>query len=140
MKKAITIFAIISLFLLIVGCTPQVPKLENNLQNTVQQEEDKLNNQKTTVVQEPLEKTIESSTQIVEIKGFAFVPQTITLKVGDTVVWKQKDSAPHTVTGDEFSSQRLSKGEDFVYTFTAPGTYDYLCSVHPSMRGTVVVK
>jgi len=79
----------------------------------------------------------------VEISGFAFQPQQITIKTGDIVVWTNQDSVSHTIksdTGNEISSSSLSKGATYSHTFTQPGTYDYHCSIHPSMQATVVVE
>jgi plastocyanin len=78
----------------------------------------------------------------VSIQNFAFVPQTITVAPGTTVVWTQKDSAPHTVTSDTGAwpaSAQLSTGQTFSFTFTKVGTYPYHCSVHPYMTGKVIV-
>ncbi len=83
--------------------------------------------------------TAPASVAMVEIKGFAFNPATITISKGTTVTWTQKDSAQHTVTGNNFSSDVLSQGQTFSYTFNDTGTFEYNCHIHPSMRGKVVV-
>lgn len=77
----------------------------------------------------------------VEIEDFIFGPTVITITVGTTVEWENKDNAPHTVRADDGSwgSGRLNKGGKFSYTFTQTGTYTYYCSVHPAMTGTVIV-
>jgi plastocyanin len=79
----------------------------------------------------------------VEIKGFAFNPGTITIKKGTTVTWTHNDGVPHTVTTTkapvDFDSGRMSKGNIFSQTFNTVGTYEYYCSIHPSMRGKVIV-
>jgi Plastocyanin len=76
----------------------------------------------------------------VAIKDFKFDPQTIEISKGDTVVWKNEDSAPHTVTSDSFESGSMSQGDTFKHTFDTAGTFDYYCGNHPSMKGTVKVK
>ena len=78
----------------------------------------------------------------VEIDQFAFVPQRITVKAGTTVTWINEDDAPHTIASSSklFKSKALDTGDKFSFTFTAPGTYAYFCSVHPHMTGTVVVE
>lgn len=78
----------------------------------------------------------------VTITGFAFSPATLSVAVGDTVTWTNEDSAPHTVTADDgtFDSGNLATGETFTQTFDTAGTYDYHCTVHPSMTATIVVK
>ena len=62
------------------------------------------------------------------------------VKKGDTVVWTNKDSAPHTVTGGSLNSGTLSGGQTYSFTFNAAGTVSYACSFHPSMTGKVVVQ
>ena len=97
-------------------------------------------------VQPPVQETkvAEAKTVNVEIKDFSFQPASLKIKVGDTVVWTQRDSVKHTVTvvsGPEtFDSGLLSAGETFSHTFTKPGTYEYKCTPHPGMRGKVVVE
>ncbi|GAA4622867.1 cupredoxin family copper-binding protein [Actinoallomurus vinaceus] len=78
----------------------------------------------------------------VSIKSFAFTPASASVKVGTTVTWTNKDEEPHTVTADggSFRSAPLTAGKTFRYTFTKPGSYPYSCTIHPFMRGTVVVR
>lgn len=84
------------------------------------------------------------TTTSVDIKEFAFGPQSITVKVGATVTWTNDDQDPHTVTSQSgngpLKSQTLNNGDTFKYTFTKAGTFDYLCTIHPFMTGSVVVK
>jgi plastocyanin len=77
----------------------------------------------------------------VTIKGFAFSPANITVKLGTTVTWTNSDQDAHTVTatGGAFGSQALNTGAHYSFTFTKAGTYDYLCTIHPFMTATVVV-
>jgi plastocyanin len=77
----------------------------------------------------------------VSISGNRFSPATVTIAVGGTVTWTNQDSVPHTATAtdDSFDSAILRKGNTYSRTFTAPGTYTYLCTLHPEMTGTVVV-
>ena len=80
---------------------------------------------------------------IVNIAGFAFSPSTVTINVGDSVQWENKDSASHTVTSDsgsELDSPTLSKNGVYSHTFTKAGTFAYHCTLHPGMKGTVIVK
>jgi amicyanin len=83
------------------------------------------------------------ATQSVKIKEFAFGPASITVKVGATVTWTNGDQDPHTVTSQAkdgpLKSATLNNGDTYQYTFTKAGTYDYLCTIHPFMTGTVVV-
>jgi nitrite reductase (NO-forming) len=76
--------------------------------------------------------------------GPGYSPATITVVIGvnNTVVWTNDDNAPHTVTtvNKGFDSGYMNIGARFTYTFTTPGTYQYTCSYHPWMKGTVIVK
>jgi plastocyanin len=62
------------------------------------------------------------------------------INAGDTVLWTNEGSVPHTVTGAAFDSGILNSGETFSFTFTAAGTYEYDCSLHPGqMAGRINV-
>jgi plastocyanin len=77
----------------------------------------------------------------VTIDNFAFAPATLTVKAGTTVTWTNKDEEPHTVAASDgsFHSPGMGTGATFTHTFATAGTFDYVCSIHPSMHGTVVV-
>lgn len=75
----------------------------------------------------------------VDIKGFAFEPNTITVKSGTTVIWTNGDSTPHTITGSNFDSGSISQGSTFSQTFKEAGTFDYHCAIHSNMQGKVIV-
>ena len=78
----------------------------------------------------------------VRIKDYKFVPKELNVRTGTTVIWKNDDPAPHSImTSDgNIQSNPLEQGETKTYTFDTPGTYNYICAVHPFMKGTVVVK
>jgi plastocyanin len=79
----------------------------------------------------------------IEIKDFAFNPQTLTVKSGEKITWINRDEEPHTVVSVEKQfkkSSALDTDEEFTITAGAPGTYTYFCSVHPKMTGTIVVE
>jgi len=78
----------------------------------------------------------------VKIDNFSFGPQTLTVSVGTTVVWTNRDDIPHTVVSTDgvFKSKVRDTDEKFSYTFNKAGTYPYFCSVHPKMTGKVVVQ
>jgi len=79
----------------------------------------------------------------IEIKDFAFNPQKITVKSGEKITWINHDEEPHTVVsvGKKFQkSSALDTDQEFTITAGAPGTYEYFCSVHPKMTGTIVVE
>jgi len=79
-------------------------------------------------------------TAAVAISNFSFEPASVTVKVGTTVTWTNNDTAPHQIKSDTFNSPVLSKGQTFSFTFSAAGTYDYSCNVHPSMKGQIIVQ
>jgi plastocyanin len=78
----------------------------------------------------------------INVKEFMFAPLELTVKAGSTVTWTNMDQEPHTVVSDSglFRSGALDTNESFSYRFESPGTYRYLCTIHPRMMGTVVVE
>ena len=78
----------------------------------------------------------------VQIKDFAFAPNNITVPVGTTLTWTNRDSEPHTVmtTDKAIASKALDTDDRFAFAFGVPGTYTYHCSLHPYMTATVVVR
>jgi plastocyanin len=83
-----------------------------------------------------------ASTAEVKIDNFSFGPAAITVSVGTTVTWINRDDIPHTVVSTDkvFKSKVLDTDEKFSFTFTKPGEYPYFCSIHPKMTGEVVVQ
>jgi amicyanin len=79
----------------------------------------------------------------VSIKNLAFIPSTVQAKVGQTVTWTDNDAPPHNViwvSGPKFaSSSTLESGSTYSIKVTTPGTIHYFCSIHPFMKGTIVV-
>lgn len=77
----------------------------------------------------------------VAIQNFAFAPATLSVKVGTTVTWTNRDEEPHTVAAQNgsFHSPGMGTGATYSFTFTRPGSVDYFCTIHPFMHGTVVV-
>lgn len=75
----------------------------------------------------------------VRIVDFSFQPTTLNVTPGTVVTWTNEDSAPHTATGDDFDTGMLNKGDSNSVTFDTPGAYAYICTYHPSMKGSVVV-
>ena len=82
------------------------------------------------------------TTHYIDIQGYAFSPSSITINVGDTIVWTNYDSASHTVTSNDgtFDSGSISNGNTFSFTFTSAGTFNYYCAPHPNMTGSVTVQ
>jgi plastocyanin len=139
-KESIVLVVLLSIFLTI-GCT--------GTSNTPAQAP--APSPTATVTAFPIESTNISTTPVdtsqntapktvgVNISGFAFGPSSVQISVGDTVKWLNLDSVPHQVHGSNFDSGQIRHGYTYSYTFTQPGTYNYSCSIHPSMQGTVTV-
>ena len=76
------------------------------------------------------------------IQNFHFLPPTLTVAAGTAVTWSNHDEEPHNVVSPEraFRSKAIDGGESFTFVFDKPGTYKYICAVHPHMQGTVIVQ
>jgi plastocyanin len=82
----------------------------------------------------------------VEVKGFRFQPARISIGTGESVAWTQTDNTIHTITSGvpgspdgEFDHRDFGQGETFSHVFSKARTYEYFCSIHDSMTGTVTV-
>ncbi|HET7001380.1 MAG TPA: cupredoxin family copper-binding protein [Puia sp.] len=78
----------------------------------------------------------------VSIVNMSFTPATLTVSVGTTVTWTNNDGMTHTVTSDAsgFDSGDITMGSKYSKVFSVAGTYAYHCTIHPAMKGTIVVK
>ncbi|MDD5193112.1 MAG: cupredoxin family copper-binding protein [Candidatus Nanoarchaeia archaeon] len=97
----------------------------------------------TTIGNTPNTTTSTSKTYDVKIMNFEFSPSTLTIKKGDKVTWTNQDSVHHTIlsdSGTEINSPSLSSGESYSKTFDNIGSYNYHCSIHPSMKGEIIVE
>lgn len=86
--------------------------------------------------------TVSGSSGEVQMKNRAFSPADLSVAPGTTITFRNNDSTAHTVTasGGAFDSGRLESGQEFSYTFSEPGTYEYACTIHPSMKAKVTVR
>jgi plastocyanin len=77
----------------------------------------------------------------IKATGFAFNPPSVTVKKGQKVTWTNGDPAPHNVTSDDgtIKSNDFNKGQSFTYTATKAGTFNYICTIHPQMKATLIV-
>ncbi|MBA2759589.1 MAG: cupredoxin family copper-binding protein [Chloroflexia bacterium] len=77
----------------------------------------------------------------VPIVDFVFDPEVLEITVGTTVTWTNEDAPPHTATStdDVWDSNILNQGDSYSFTFEEAGTYDYICSIHPSMTAQIIV-
>ena len=83
------------------------------------------------------------SSNAVSIDNFTFTPKTLTVKAGTTVSWTNHDDIPHGIASSENAfkkSAALDTDDSYSFTFTAPGTYQYFCYIHPHMVGSIVVE
>ena len=77
----------------------------------------------------------------IAIENMKFVPEIIEVRLGDTIVWKNQDIVPHTVTAKpKFDSEMINSGESFTLKPKTIGATDYVCLFHPMMKGKIVVK
>jgi len=77
----------------------------------------------------------------VNISNFSFQPQVVTVAPGATIVWKNMDGVPHHILSQgSFESSDLNQGDEYRFTFLTTGTFDYICKIHPSMQGRIIVK
>ena len=83
-----------------------------------------------------------AETTEVKIDNFSFGPAALTVPVGATVTWTNRDDIPHTVVSTDgvFKSKVLDTDEKFSFTFSKAGTYPYFCSIHPKMTAKVIVQ
>lgn len=97
-------------------------------------EKTNITQQKTTATTETIE------TDSVSIKNFSFSPSDIKVKRGTTVTWKNEDTSTHKIKSDTFESGDITTGNTYQFKFEDTGTFNYICSIHPSMKGTVTVE
>ncbi|MBP2029103.1 plastocyanin [Methanohalophilus levihalophilus] len=145
MKKTILMLAIVLVAFLAIGCTQdggETPVVEEEApaEETPEDATEELpvdDTETTEDEEEPAGVVVE-----VAIEDFKFVPESVTITTGDTVMWTNFDSAPHTATGNEgeFDSGTLQTDESFSFTFEEAGSFDYICTIHPSMEGVVIVE
>jgi len=90
----------------------------------------------------PQTPVVASAAQVtVEIRNFEFTPRELTVSVGARVTWTNHDSAPHTATAKgQWDTGTLDNGDSATLTFDKAGTYGYICTIHPSMKGTLTVR
>lgn len=92
-------------------------------------------------LQQPTQKPqtkVEANT--ITIQNFAFNPGALTVKIGTKVTWVNQNSAAHNIKSDSFNSTDLNQGDKFEFTFNTKGSFDYICGIHPAMKGKIVVE
>ncbi len=83
-----------------------------------------------------------AETDRIVVSDFMFQPTTLIIKAGSTVTWVNMDDEPHTIVSATglFRSGALDTKDTFSFKFDEPGTYLFVCSIHPRMTGTIVVQ
>jgi plastocyanin len=84
--------------------------------------------------------TTNTSGNSISIENFKFVPETLTIKAGTTVVWTNNDSVTHNIKSADFNSPSIAAGKPYEFKFDKVGTYDYSCGIHPAMTGKIIVQ
>jgi plastocyanin len=134
---------IIVLILIVGGIAAAVThKSSNNTNNSSQTSSTPTNTNQN--------KTNNTSTQAkaattINIANMQFTPSQVSIKKGGTVTWTNNDSTTHTVVDDLSNvggpnSGNIDPGKTYSFTFNNTGSFQYHCSIHPSMRGTIVVQ
>ena len=83
---------------------------------------------------------VPNNTSTVAIANNAYLPSSLVVSPGQTVVWVNNDKIAHTVSGKHFNSGSIAPGQNYSHQFNQPGTYKYTCKFHPTMHGQIVVK
>lgn len=82
-----------------------------------------------------------AATRTIAIEGMQFAPASVTVKRGDTILWVNRDLVPHTATAPgAFDSGAIGAGKSWRFVARTPGRYEYVCSLHPTMKATLVVE
>lgn len=77
---------------------------------------------------------------VVTIEGMRFQPDSLVIRQGDRVTWVNKDLVPHTASHRDFDSGSIKPEGKWTFAPRQPGTYDYVCTFHPTMKGKLVVQ
>ena len=132
MKKAIFLVLLVVSALLIAGCSS---KQETSSETQVSEP---------VVANKGDEKGVSAGGEAasVIIKNFKFVPSEIKVKAGTKITWRNEDSVAHTVESKDgtLTSDNLESGDTVTFTFDKPGRIDYICGIHPSMKGAVIIE
>lgn len=84
--------------------------------------------------------TAAQASHVVSIDGMRFEPESLVVRQGDRVTWVNRDLVPHTVSGRRFASAAIKSAGSWTFVPRQPGTYNYVCTFHPTMHGVLVVQ
>ncbi len=83
----------------------------------------------------------DAATHTVVIEGMKFVPESLTVSQGDKIIWFNKDFFPHTVTAEKvFDSKEIKAAGSWIKVVKKKGSFPYLCTLHPTMKGRLIVR
>jgi plastocyanin len=138
MKNSLILLAITIILVGVCGCTQTVPVDQPPAKITLPTQ----TSQSLTVTSIPVPRTTSSvSANTINITNFAFDPASITINLGSTVRWVNRDSVPHRILfADGADSKILAPSQSWSRKFDGTGTFDYACTIHPAMQGTVIVE
>lgn len=139
MRRELVIFVVLLSIFFAIGCTDTGDKETKTTEEGTPVEKPVTPSEAVTPAEEP-QPAGEGKIVEVAIQNFAFEPASVTISTGDTVRWTNMESTAHTVRGPSFESNVLDKGGTYEFLFTKPGIYNYNCSIHPAMEGTVTVE
>jgi amicyanin len=138
MKNALILLAITIILVGVCGCTQTAPPVQPMTTSPTSPQTTQLLTVATIPV---LQTTTSVSDNTIRIKNLAFDPTGITVKMGSTVRWVNQDSVPHRIVfADGADSTVLAPSQSWSRKFDQAGTYDYACTIHPTMQGTVIVE
>ena len=84
--------------------------------------------------------TAAPATHTVVMEGVSFQPAVLTIRLGDSVAWSNKDAFPHTATSSSFDSKVIAAEGTWKHTPKASGELTYVCIFHPTMKATLRVQ
>ena len=139
-KRVLFFILVLGLFLVSCGTKETSETVAPSVNQPVQDLEDKADEtlvESNNSVDSPSQQEVK-----VAIQGFKFSPSTLKIKAGTKVTWTNQDSAPHNVKSSDgtLNSPDLGRGDSWSFTFTSKGTYNYICGIHPSMKGSITVE
>ena len=137
-KTTLSIVIAVVVVVIIIGAIYFLQQSNTSPNNNPTQQSQTQNNQPVTPTNTAT--STSPATVNITIQNFAFSPSDLSIKVGDTVTWTNQDSTQHTITGGDIQSDPLNKGQTYSFTFNTAGTFNYHCSIHPSMTGKITVQ
>ena len=138
MKNGLILLAITIILVCVCGCTQTAAPVQPIATVTSPPQTTEM---QTVTATPTLQKTPSVSENTIRIKNFAFDPASITVKVGSTVRWVNQDSVPHRILfADGADSTILAPSQSWSRKIDKAGTFDYSCTIHPTMQGTVIVE